>query len=218
LPEPLRLALQIFVERRLLLSDTGEAGQVWLTVAHEALLTAWRPLDTATADITAALRTARAVEQAAAEWTSADRPEHYLWDDKRLTATLTTLGMTTTGDPGVPIAELDDEAQAFLDATTRRVTAIKERERRRRTRTLTVLSTLLVLALIASIVAFQQRNTAQAERDTAIFNQTPPKLTDYAAPTSPSRRNSTSPPTACDQLRISTRTCSPHETPRYPPC
>jgi WD40 repeat protein len=174
LPGPLRVALQVFVDRRLLLSDTDEGGQVWLTVAHEALLTGWRPLDTATADITAALRTARTVEQAAAEWTSADRPEHYLWDDKRLTATLATLGMTTNGDhpnPAAPIVDLDDEARAFLDATTQRVTATKERERRLRTRTLTGLSTLLVLALIASVVAFQQRSTAQAQRDTAIFNQ-----------------------------------------------
>jgi hypothetical protein len=57
-------------------------GQVWLAVAHEALLTGWRPLDTATADIIAALRAARAVEQAAAEWNNAHRPEHYLRDDR----------------------------------------------------------------------------------------------------------------------------------------
>ncbi|MGH3772195.1 MAG: TIR domain-containing protein [Pseudonocardiaceae bacterium] len=171
LAEPLRVALGVFVERRLLLSDTDDTGQAWLTVAHEALLTGWRPLDTATADITAALRTARTVEQAAADWTSASRPEHYLWDDKRLTTTLATLGMTSNGDPVAPIVELDDEARAFLDATTQRVTAIKERERRRRTRTTTVLSTLLVLALIASVFAFQQRGTAQTQRDTAIFNQ-----------------------------------------------
>ncbi|MGH3826516.1 MAG: TIR domain-containing protein [Pseudonocardiaceae bacterium] len=174
LPEPLRVALGVFVERRLLLSDTDDAGQVWLIVAHEALLSEWGPLDTATAEITAALRTARAVEQAAAEWTSADRPEHYLWDDKRLTATLATLGMTSNGshpNPAAPLVELDDEARAFLHATTERVHATKERERRRRTRTTTVLSTLLVLALIASVFAFQQRGTAQAQRDTAIFNQ-----------------------------------------------
>jgi hypothetical protein len=46
LAEPLRVALQVFVERRLLLSDTDDDGQVWLTVAHEALLTGWHPLDT----------------------------------------------------------------------------------------------------------------------------------------------------------------------------
>jgi WD40 repeat protein/type II secretory pathway predicted ATPase ExeA len=175
LPEPLRVALQVFVERRLLLSDTDDDGQVWLTVAHEALLTGWRPLDTATADITTALRTARTVEQAAAEWTSADRPEHYLWDDKRLTATLATLRMTGDGghrNPAAPPAvELDAKARAFLEATTRRVNAAKERERRRRTRTIAVLSTLLLLVTAASIVAFQQRDTAQRQRDTATFNQ-----------------------------------------------
>ncbi len=176
LPEPLRVALQIFVERRLLLSDTDDDGQVWLTVAHEALLTEWRPLNTATANITAALRTAREVEQAAAEWNSADRPEHYLWDDKRLTTTLATLGMSSDGSHRNPAAprpvELNDEAQAFLDATAQRVRVTHERERRRRTRTIAVLSTLLLLVTAASIFAFQQRNTAQTQRDTAIFHRT----------------------------------------------
>ena len=176
LPEPLRVALQIFVERRLLLSDTDDDGQVWLTVAHEALLTEWRPLNTATADITAALRTAREVEQAAAEWNSADRPEHYLWDDKRLTTTLATLGMSSDGSHRNPAAprpvELNDEAQAFLDATAQRVRVTHERERRRRTRTIAVLSTLLLLATAASIFAFQQGNTAQTQLDTAIFHRT----------------------------------------------
>ncbi|MGH3853780.1 MAG: TIR domain-containing protein [Pseudonocardiaceae bacterium] len=175
LPEPLRVALQVFVERRLLLSDTDEVGQVWLTVAHEALLTEWRPLDTTTADIITALHTARAVEQAAAEWASAGRAEYYLWDNKRLTATLATLGMAGDGghsNPAAPPAvELDEEAREFLDATSRRVRAAKEHERRRNTSIIAVLSTLLVLALIASIVAFQQRGTAQTQRDTAIFNQ-----------------------------------------------
>ena len=174
LAEPMSIALQVFVERRLLLSDTDDDGHVWLTVAHEALLTGWRPLETATADITAALRTARAVEQAAEEWNVADRPEHFLWDAERLTATLVTLGMA--GDDGrtptaPPIVEVDDQAGAFLDATARRVNTVKERERRRRTRTIAVLSTLLLLVTAASIVAFQQRGTAQTQRDTAIFNR-----------------------------------------------
>ncbi len=169
LAEPLRVALQVFVDRRLLLSDTDDGGQVWLTVAHEALLTGWRPLDTATANITAALCTARTVEQAAADWNSAKRPEHYLWNDKRLTTTLTTLGMADDGgsrDPAAPpIVELDDEARAFLRATAQRVRATQERERRRRTRTITVLSTLLVLALIAAgLAVWQRQSTIRAQR------------------------------------------------------
>ncbi|MGH3708786.1 MAG: TIR domain-containing protein, partial [Pseudonocardiaceae bacterium] len=172
LPDPLRVALGVFMERRLLLSDTDDAGQVWLTVAHEALLTGWRPLDTATADITAALRTARAVEQAATEWTSAGQPEHYLWDAKRLTATLATLGMTgDLSSCAPPIVELDDQARAFLDVTALRVNAAKKRDRRLRNSIIAVLSTLLLLVSAASIVAFQQRNTAQIQRDTAIVNQ-----------------------------------------------
>jgi hypothetical protein len=175
LASPLRRALQVFVDRRLLLSDTDDDGQAWFTVTHEALLTEWLPLDTATADITVALRTARTVEQAALEWNNAERPEHFLWDAERLSATLPTLGMTGDGanhDPAAPpIVELDDEGRAFLDATGWRVNAVKDRKRRRRTRTLAVLSTLLVLVTGASVFAFQQRSTAQAQRDTAIFNQ-----------------------------------------------
>ena len=170
LTPPLRAALQVFIDRRLLLSDTDD-GQVWLTVAHEALLTEWKPLNTATADITVALRAARTVEQAAAEWTSAGRPVHYLWDDKRLTATRVTLGMTgdSSRDPAaLPLIELDDQARAFLDATTQRVHAIQQRERRRRTRTLTVLATLLVLALIAAGVAVWQQHRASEAQHTAI--------------------------------------------------
>jgi type II secretory pathway predicted ATPase ExeA len=163
--DPLRAALRVFVDRRLLLSDTDDDGQLWLTVAHEALLTVWRPLDTATAENTLALRTARAVEQAAVDWNSVGRPEHYLWDQERLTTTLITLGMT--GDGGSrnlaapPIVEIDDEAREFLDATAQRVHAIQQRERRRRTRTIAVLSILLVLALIGAGLAVWQRQSYQ---------------------------------------------------------
>src|SRR5947209_5390571 len=134
LTEPLRVALQVFVDHRMLLSDTDDDGQVWLTVAHEALLTGWRPLDNATADIIIALRAARTVEQAAADWNVVGRSEHYLWDQERLTATWTALAIA--GDGGSrnvaapPIVELDDEALAFLDATSQHVHTTQQRERR----------------------------------------------------------------------------------------
>jgi type II secretory pathway predicted ATPase ExeA len=152
LAESLHAALQVFVDRRLLLSDTDD-GHVWLTVAHEALLTGWRPLDTATTDITVALRTARTVEQAAADWNSADQSEHYLWDAERLTTTLAILGMASDSNynpTAPPLVGLDDEGLAFLNATARRIRDAEERERRRRTRTIIVLSSLLVLALLAA--------------------------------------------------------------------
>src|SRR5947209_4437237 len=172
LTEPLRVALQVFVDRRLLLSDTDDDGQVWLTVAHEALLTGWRPLDTATADITLALRTARTVEHAAVDWNGAGRPENYLWHAERPIATRTTLGMTGNNEDHNPTAaavvELDDDALAFLNATAQRVHAIKQRERRQRTRIITVLFTLLVLALIAAGIAVWQRQGAITTQHLAI--------------------------------------------------
>jgi WD40 repeat protein len=172
LSEPLRIALQVFVERRLLLSGTDDEGEVWLTVSHEALFTEWRPLDAATADITVALRAARAVEQAAAEWDSAGQSEHYLWDDERLTATVTTLGTTDDGGnrdfAAAPIVELDEEAGAFLDASARRVRTIHELERHRRVRTITVLSILLVLALAAAGIAVWQQQSARSAQRIAI--------------------------------------------------
>jgi conflict system STAND superfamily ATPase/TIR domain-containing protein/WD40 domain-containing protein len=170
LPEPLRVALQVFVERRLLLSDIDDAGQVWLTVVHEALLTEWKPLDRATAEIISALRAARAVEQAAADWNSAGRSEHYLWDHERLTTTLATLGMPGDGRNLVTssIVTLDDHARAFLDASMQHVHVYKQHERRRRTRTITTLSSLLVLALIAAGLAVWQQQQASAAQRLAI--------------------------------------------------
>ncbi len=81
-----------------------------------------------------------------------------------------------SSDPAAPaIVELDDEARAFLDATAQRahataqhVHALQQRERRRRTRTITVLSTLLVLALIAAGIAVWQQQRASRAQDTAI--------------------------------------------------
>jgi hypothetical protein len=168
LTPPLRVALQVFLDRRLLVSDTDHDGQVWLTVTHEALFTGWRPLDAVTADMANALRTARIVEQAAVEWNSAGRSEHYLWDAERLITTQSTLGMIDDGDRSSatpPIVELDDQSLAFLDVAARRVQALQQRERRRRTRTITLLSTLLVFALIAATVAvWQQQRASRAQR------------------------------------------------------
>ena len=172
LPRQLRLALQVLVDLRLLLSDTDNAGEVWLAVVHEALLTEWRPLHAAIMQVTVALRAARTVEQAAAEWNSAGQSEHYLWDEERLAATVRILGMTNDGG-GLdivtpPIVDVDNEALAFLEATAQGVEATKARERRRRNRTSTVLAVLLVLALIAGGLAIWQQQMARSAQHAAI--------------------------------------------------
>jgi WD40 repeat protein len=64
--------------------------------------------------------------------------------------------------------ELDDQARAFLKATAQRVHAIQRHERRRRARIITVLSTLLVLALIAAGLAIWQQQRASGAQRLAI--------------------------------------------------
>ena len=174
LPGPLAAAMQVFIDRRLLVVDSDEDG-ARVSVAHEALLTAWRPLDVAIADMTTALRAARAVEQAAADWCRDGKPEHYLWDEKRLTTTLTNLGLPTDEAATAPAAglavDLDGDAHAFLDATRHRVQAVQRRERRRRSRTVAALSVLLVLALTAAGLAIWQQQVARdGQRSATVRN------------------------------------------------
>ena len=145
--DPLRTALQVLTEYRLLVADSDENGPT-LTVAHEALLTAWRPLDEAIDAAAAALGMARAVEQAAEQWQAAGRDEDHLWSRRRLIAAHAVLF-----PDDVPLIELDEPAPMFLAASDIRVSQIDARERNRR-RLMTVgMSVLLVLALAVAGLA-----------------------------------------------------------------
>jgi WD40 repeat protein len=166
LASTLRAAFAVFVDNRLLTSD-GE----WVEVAHEALLTAWPPLDRAITEHGDALRAARSVEQAAAEWFTAGRTDGYLWDDERHTATALALGLPDgDGDGEPPVAlpvELDPRAREFLAATRARILTRRQLQRRRTARTVTVLSVFLALALVASGIAGLQWLSARSQRDAA---------------------------------------------------
>jgi WD40 repeat protein len=171
LPEPLEAALGVFVEKRLLGTDSGTRGR-WIGVAHEALLTGWPPLDAAITERAAALQAARSVEQAAAEWRAGAAAEHFLWDANRLAVTEETLGLSATADdPALPPAEqavdLGADGHAFLAATRRRVAAERLRKRRRLRRVTAVLSVLFSLAVAAAALAGWQRSDAVAARHLA---------------------------------------------------
>ena len=101
LPASVRAAFGVFVDKRLL-TTSGDDGTNRVGVAHEALLTSWPPLSAAIDEHAVALRAARSVEQAAAEWREGGRPDHFLWDADRLTVTLTTLGSQPTVFPTLP--------------------------------------------------------------------------------------------------------------------
>jgi energy-coupling factor transporter ATP-binding protein EcfA2 len=156
--------LDVFVTRRLVSTDT-ENGTVVMGVAHEAFLSAWAPLAQAIAENASALRARRAVEQAATEWDTHDRSPARLWERGQLAAALAdTDARIQGGDLVTERVELSPVARDFLRASIRR-------DRYRRGRAITVLSVLLVLALVAAGFAVIQQRAAVAQRNVAVSRQ-----------------------------------------------
>jgi WD40 repeat protein/energy-coupling factor transporter ATP-binding protein EcfA2 len=164
LAEPVTRELDVFVTRRLLTTDT-ENGSGVVGVAHEAFLSAWAPLAQAIEENASALRARRVVEQAATEWDTEGRSPVRLWERGQLAATVADTGAhLQTGELVTDRVELSPLAREFLRTSIRR-------DRYRRRRVLTVLSVLLVFALVAAGIALLQRHTAQHQRDVAVSRQ-----------------------------------------------
>ncbi len=175
LPTPAVTELDIFVTRRLLTTDTTN-DTVVIGVAHEAFLSAWSPLAQAIAANASALRARRAVEQAATQWHDNGCPHQRLWSGGQLAAAVTDTGArictgstSPSGRQGpsqwLPRArrvlvtdrvDVSPTARDFLHTSIRR-------DRSRRRRAITVLSVLLVLALLGAGIAVIQQHTAQQQ-------------------------------------------------------
>ncbi|MGH3809610.1 MAG: TIR domain-containing protein, partial [Pseudonocardiaceae bacterium] len=156
--------LDTFVERRLVTTD-ADNGTVLVGVAHEAFLSAWSPLAHAIEENASALRARRAAEQAAAEWSEEGRSPVRLWERGQLAAAVAdTNARIQGGDLVTDRVELSPTARAFLCASIRR-------DRVRRGRAITVLSVLLVLAVVAAGVAVIQQRVAEHQRDAAVSRQ-----------------------------------------------
>jgi WD40 repeat protein len=186
LPVEVQAELEVFTDRRLLTAGRAEQGGLVIEVTHEAFLTSWPPLLAAIEATRAALRARRAVELAAAEWDDAGRPSIRLWERDQLAAAVADTGARRAAQPAnrVPSAqprskwsqlagqltrpralvtgkvELSPRARDFLYRSIR-----KDRSRRRRT--VTVLSVLLVLAVIAAGFALVQQRAAVAHERAA---------------------------------------------------
>ena len=160
-------------------TDSGE-GVDMLGVAHEAFLTAWPPLRAGDHRESAALRARREVEQAARVWADArergsKRAAKRLWEGGRLAAALADLGAgdgpalrkAAGGDGCAPRA-----AGHRPDRTSPAGPAVFAGEPNpgppAPPRLVILLSTMLVLALVAGGVAVHQGSVAQAQRDAAI--------------------------------------------------
>jgi hypothetical protein len=164
LPDHVVAALEPFVTRRLLITDTDNSSVV-VGVTHEAFLSAWAPLAQAITTNVSALRARRVVEQAAAEWDDEGRPSARLWERGQLATTVADTGAHIQAHELVTDrVELSPTARTFLRASIRR-------DRYQRRRTVTVLSVLLVLAVVTSGFAFAQRRAAVQQRDVAVSRQ-----------------------------------------------
>ena len=161
LPEPVTRELDVFVPRRLVITDTHN-GDVVVEVAHGAFLIAWAPLAHAIGENVSALRARRTVEQAAAEWNGHGRLPVRLWERGQLAAAVADTGAhVQSRDLVTDRVNLSPTARIFLRASIRR-------DRIRRGRAITVLSVLLVLALAAAAVAFIQQRAAEQQRNVAV--------------------------------------------------
>jgi WD40 repeat protein/energy-coupling factor transporter ATP-binding protein EcfA2 len=161
LPEMVIRELDAFVQRRLIVTDTDQ-GSVVVGVAHEAVLTAWAPLAQAIEKNAVALRACGTVEREATEWNKEGRPSARLWERGQLAAAVADTGARIRdGDLVTDRVELSSPARAFLRASIRR-------DRFRRGRAVTVLSVLLLAALVGAGVAVIQQRDAAHQRDVAV--------------------------------------------------
>jgi WD40 repeat protein/energy-coupling factor transporter ATP-binding protein EcfA2 len=184
--DQMREAIAVFVDKRLLTADKADnaafdrtADEVWISVAHEALFTAWAPLGDVINQRRSALLTAQSVEHAADEWAAAEQHDAkaartdgdaqaptYLWEDRRLAVALDDLGLGTVSgasiEPSAAVVTLTATGERFLRENVGHARAERARTRRRRNQTVSVLSALLVLALLAASLAGWQQRTARA--------------------------------------------------------
>jgi WD40 repeat protein len=190
LPEPVRAEMDAFVARRLLTTDTDDDGRVVLGVAHEAFLSVWQPLAAAITAAASALRTRRVVEQAAAEWDHAGRPQSQLWERGQLATAVTATGARFTRTGEVPSEQRSAEIpppqrkplvppllsrrrelvtdKVDLSARARDFMRLSIRQdRRRRRRAVTVLSVLLAFALAATGLAYNRQQAAEERQQVA---------------------------------------------------
>jgi len=158
LPSHIRTELDVFVNQRLLTIHRpdvdGDSACLVIDIAHEQILTTWRPLAdtiTAAADI---LRLQADVIDAAIAWDRDNRPTSHLWEldrSRRATRYLNPNDLSRT-------------TQEFL-------TASRRRGQRRRLRATAILTVLLLLVTAGGITALIQRNRAVVERQQAVVQR-----------------------------------------------
>ena len=188
LPHAVATQFDAFIARRLLITDL-EQGQVVIGVAHEAFLSAWQPWLTRSPPPLVRCAPA-AMLSTAADWTEHGRPSGRLWERGPLAAALADTGARMEVSDHPPLSDNNGERSRrpvqqprgrFRPYLRHRVVVSDRvqlsrpacdflrvsihRDRLRRGRSTAILSTLLILAVIAAGMAFvQQRTAADGQR------------------------------------------------------
>ena len=150
-----------FVKARLLTSTAGldhPAGQTTVAVAHEALLRQWPPLRVCIERNRVALRLLTALAREAADWEQSGYDESYLLRGARLATVNEWLEQNTSHLEGLERRFLA-ASQALAD---RELEAARGSNRRLRILA-SGLGLLAVVALVASVLAWQQNEAAQSQ-------------------------------------------------------
>ncbi|MFF3576840.1 nSTAND1 domain-containing NTPase, partial [Streptomyces mirabilis] len=129
-------------------------------ITHEALLYAWPELRRWIDADRAGHLIHQDLEEAATDWDRARRDPGMLYRGHRLEGARAWVERPHQNQPS-------PNATAFLTASARHA----QRATRLRRSVIAILAALALVASAAAVIAFQQRATAQAERDTANFNQ-----------------------------------------------
>lgn len=147
--------IETFTRGRLLTRE-----QDTVTITHEVLLRAWPQLREWIEAHRARYMARQRLDEAADAWQKADRDPGLLYRGHRLDEARALADDRGTGEP-CPVVS------AFLTASVRQ----RHRARRVRQGVAAGLTVLAVLAALSAAIAFQQRDTAQHERNIAILGQ-----------------------------------------------
>ena len=164
------------VAARLLTTSTG-AGEEVVDVSHEALIRAWPRLRAWIDADRAGLLLQRRLTEAVDEWEELDRDDSALYRGARLAEAREWAG--TEEDELNPLerefldasAALAEREQRERDEQARRELEVARRGRRRLLIAAGALLIGLVVAGVAAVVAVEQRNAADRERDIALSRQ-----------------------------------------------
>ncbi|MGY1503714.1 nSTAND1 domain-containing NTPase (plasmid) [Streptomyces sp. QTS52] len=147
--------VETFTRGRLLTRE-----QDTVTITHEVLLRAWPHLREWIEAHRAQYMARQRLEDAATAWQDADHDPALLYRGHRLDEACALGDDKGTG-------EVDPDVSAFIAASVRQ----RHRTRRIRLGVVAGLTVLALLVALSAVLAFQQRNTAQQERNTAILGE-----------------------------------------------